>query len=85
MSKFSQRVADLTQDGVVVIEVTQTVPGTVWQKTAHRIQQQVANGARRVAVVTNAGNPHADDVEALVKNARLVMPAIEIQYHKEPM
>lgn len=83
MSNFSQRVADLTQEGVVVVEVTQEVPGTAWQKTAHRIQTQVALGARRVAVVTNINNPHANDVENVVKTARLVMPAIEIGFYKE--
>ncbi len=83
MSEFSQRVADLTSDDCAVIEVVQHVSGTAWQKTAHRINRQVAEGKRRIAVVTNINNPCAADIELLIKHARVAMPTIEIGFYKE--
>lgn len=83
MSNFSQCVADLTSEGVAVIEVIQHVSGTAWQKTAHRINRQVAEGKRRIAVVTNSNNPCANDIELMVQYARVAMPTIEIGFHKQ--
>lgn len=74
-SKHQAAIAELETKADAVVVTSQQVPGSAYQKTAHRVIQELAQGRSNIIVATNKGNPEMDNLTNLVRNLNLTTKA----------
>lgn len=79
VTKFQMKnqaaIDELATKADAVVITSQTVTGSAYQKTAHRVIQELAQGRSNITIATNADNPEIDNLNGLVRNLNLTTKA----------
>lgn len=66
---MSDHITNLQKQGYSVIQLSQTVKGTAYQKLDSKIMKLYDQGHRKIAVVTNSENPYITNVSEIAARA----------------
>jgi len=78
---MSEQIKALKQEGYAVIETSQIVEGTAYKKLDGNILDLHEKGHSRIAVVTNADNPHLGDLQHRADRLAKVIPGLQVVVH----
>ena len=66
---MSDHITNLQKQGYSVIQLSQSVKGTAYQKLDSKIMKLYDQGFRKIAVVTNSENPYITNVSEIAARA----------------
>lgn len=74
---------ELAARGYHVIQTTQRVNGSAWEKLANKVVTAASAGHTMIAVLVNHDHPHLRQIEQLVNQLNRTLGGVSVQFVTE--